>query len=60
MNNKVAKIREIAIKKGYANEIDEALNEYFLMNGSYEDITELHIINTCISIALREQEEDKF
>lgn len=52
---KINQIREAMLKKRYARYTDEALNEYYIINDGYDDITELHILNTCIALAKREE-----
>ncbi|WP_194190310.1 hypothetical protein [Clostridium chrysemydis] len=51
---KINRIREIMLKKGYARYTEEALNEYYMINGNYDNISELQILNTCIAMAQRE------
>lgn len=56
---KINEIRETMLKKGYSRFTEEALNEYYMINGSYDNITELQILNTCIALA-KTNEEGEF
>lgn len=51
---KINKIRETMLRKGYARFTEEALNEYYMINESYDKITELEVLNTCIALGQRE------
>lgn len=53
---KINNIREAMIRKGYAQYTEEALNEYYIINGNYDTITELQILNTCIALATKERD----